>query len=331
LPELPEVLPMRPYFREMVWGGRRLQELYGKDLPEGKAIGESFEMSAYPERESVVASGALAGWGLGRLVEEHQEQLVGRTVWERYGGRFPLLIKLLDAQEDLSIQVHPDDEYARVKGLEDSGKTEAWFVLHAAGGRIAHGLKEGVDRREFEAAVRAGRVEEVIQFHEVKSGDLVFSPPGTVHALCCGVVIYEVQQSSDLTFRLYDYGRPGLDGNPRELHVQEALEVIDFEIRLPGPVSWQELPEAQADRAVLVESEHFQLNLYCPDRDRIRHRAGGSFLALTLVSGQAEVGGFTLKAGETALVPAHREFVVEPRGETGCTYLIASVEGEKGS
>lgn len=336
---LPDVLPIGPYFREMVWGGRRLQELYGKDLPAEKRIGESFELSAYAERESVVAAGPLAGRDLRGLIAEFGEQLVGRQVWERYDGRFPLLIKLLDAQQDLSIQVHPDDAYTQANGLEETGKMEAWFVLHSEEGRVAYGLKPGVDREQFAAASGSEEIEELILFHPARPGDVLFMPPGTVHALCRGVVIYEVQQSSDLTYRIYDYGRLGLDGQPRQLHVQEALEVIDFDTQMGGPMNWRELPGAEADRAVLVDCEHFQLNLYQQEGGgEIRYAAGDSFLALTLVEGKALVRGhreqstaeegFSLKTGDTALVPADREFSVEPRGGGACTYLMASVPVE---
>lgn len=332
---LPDVLLMRPYFREMVWGGRRLEELLGKDLPADKAIGESFELSAYPGRESAVAAGPLAGRDLRGLFEEYGEQLVGRQVRERYGDRFPLLIKLLDAQQDLSVQVHPDDAYTQRQGLEDAGKMEAWFVLHADQGRVAYGLQPGVDPQAFAAALENGRVEEVIRFHPVQAGDVLFVPPGTVHALCSGVLLYEVQQSSDLTFRIYDYGRLGLDGKLRQLHIEEAMEVIDFGAQLAGPRPWRSQPSAEADRAVLAECEHFRLNLYCPAGDQVRHAAGDSFLALTLIAGKAEVSGgrgrgraaerFALRPGDTALIPAHREFSVESARGTGCTYLIASV------
>ena len=332
---LPDVLPMRPYFREMVWGGRRLEEQFGKDLPADKAIGESFELSAYPEWESAVAAGPLAGRDLRTLFEEYGEQLVGRQVRERYGDRFPLLIKLLDAQQDLSVQVHPDDAYTRQKGLDDAGKMEAWFVLHADQGRVAHGLQPGVDPQAFAAALEDGRVEEVIRFHPVRAGDVVFVPPGTVHALCSGVVLYEVQQSSDLTYRIYDYGRLGLDGKPRQLHIEAAMEVIDFGAQLVGPRAWRSQSGAEADRAVLVECEHFRLNIYCPVGDQVRHGAGDSFLALTLIAGKATVNGsrergraterFALHPGDTALIPAHREFSVASAGKNQCTYLIASV------
>ena len=137
--------------------------------------------------------------------------------------------------------------FAQANNLQDNGKMEAWLVLHSDGGRVAFGLADGVDQRTFSEAVSAGRVEEVIRFFPVQRGDLVFSPPGTVHALCSGVVIYEVQQSSDLTFRIYDYDRPGLDGKPRKLHLQQALDVIDFSETLPPPQAWSTLPGASEE------------------------------------------------------------------------------------
>jgi len=325
---LPDILPIRPYFREMVWGGRQLQELYDKDLPPNDNIGESFELSAYAQRESVVAAGTLAGWSLPRLVEVYGAELMGREIWERCGSEFPLLIKFLDAQQDLSIQVHPDDVYARAKGLGDRGKMEAWYVVSSQGGRIAYGLEEGVDQASFIAAIEEDRVEEVVPFIEVKTGDVVFLPPGTVHALCGGVVVYEVQQSSDLTFRLYDYKRPGLDGKLRELHVEQALEVIDFDANLDGPRNWRTLPQAQDDGAALIESEYFRLELCRALDGRREHVAPGSFAALTLVGGAAEVRGsqesYRLRRGDTVLVPAERAFVVEQRGEEVAEYLLAS-------
>ena len=166
---LPDILPMRPYFREMVWGGRGLQEHYRKRLPAGKCIGESWEVSAYTGMESAVCQGDFTGWSLRRLVEAHGRELLGSHVFERYGGEFPLLIKLLDARHDLSIQVHPDDCYAKAHGLGEFGKTEAWYILRSDRGRIVCGLKQGVGKSEFEAAIRDGRVEAAVRFVEVAS------------------------------------------------------------------------------------------------------------------------------------------------------------------
>ncbi|MBI2505681.1 MAG: class I mannose-6-phosphate isomerase [Candidatus Latescibacteria bacterium] len=323
--KLPAVLPMRPYLREVVWGGRRLGECYHKDLPADKPIGESLEVSALPGMESEVANGPLAGWSLARVMGAFGAELVGEPVWERYGGDFPLLIKLLDPREDLSIQVHPDDQYAQEQGLGKWGKMEAWYVLHSEEGRIAHGLRAGVGRRELEAAIAGGRVEEAVEFFPVHPGQVVFSPPGTVHALCRGVVVYEVQQSSDLTFRLYDYKRPGLDGRPRQLHIAQGLEVIDFGRSAPPPASWREFADG-----LLVESEHFTLRRHGPCRAGVSHPASPAFAALTLIEGGARVRGegveCTLRAGETALVSAGQQVEVLPAPE--CEYLIAAPRGE---
>ena len=307
---LPDVIPLTPYYREMVWGGRRLAALYGKALPDDALIGESFELSAYEGR----ASRAADGRSLRALLKTHRADLVGAAVWERYGGCFPLLVKLLDAQQDLSIQVHPSDEYARRHGLADGGKMEAWYVLQSDGGRVACGLAEGVGRAEFVAAHAANRVAEVVRFYPVAQGDVLFLPPGTVHALCRGVVLYEVQQASDLTFRIYDYGRP------RALHWEQALAVIDFAQRLPGPV-----PHPVLQDQVLVESEHFVLRGCGLDGGRAEHRAGASFLSLTVVRGRARVGECIVGAGATALVPAGRGCEVAPLGSERLEYLIASV------
>jgi mannose-6-phosphate isomerase len=328
---LPAILPMRPYLREMVWGGQRLGLVYGKPLPAGKRIGESFEVSAWPGRESVVAAGPLAGWGMDRVLAEYRDQVMDRSLWERCSGAFPLLVKLLDAHQDLSIQVHPGDQYAREKGLGWWGKTEAWFVLQSAEGRVACGLRAGVGPEALRLALEAGRPQEVVEFHAVQSGDVVSIPAGTVHALGAGMVVYEVQQSSDATYRLYDHGRPGLDGKPRELHLEQSLEVALFGAGAPRPTSWRSLPDAQVDRAVLVENQYFTLTYYRPDRQspRIGHAADDSFLALTLLHGQAEIRGgadsFGLAPGDTVVVPANRECVLVPRSEAGLEYLIAAV------
>ena len=318
---VPDILPLSPYFREMVWGGRRLQTLFGKALPEKVPIGESFELSAYQGRESRVCAGSLEGLGLSDLVRRYGADLLGSAVVERYGQCMPLLVKLLDARQDLSIQVHPDDAYAQANNLQDNGKMEAWLVLHSDGGRVAFGLADGVDQRTFSEALSAGQVEEVIRFFPVQRGDLVFSPPGTVHALCAGVVIYEVQQSSDLTFRIYDYDRPGLDGQPRELHIEQALDVINFGAQMPAPVPH---PQLEGDE-VLVASEHFVLRGCGLASGAAELRAEGSFLAVTLIAGQALVGGCLLTAGATALVPAGRTCEIAQQGDEKLEYLVASV------
>lgn len=317
--ELPTFLRMHPYLREMIWGGRRLGESYGKALPAGKLIGESWEVSAYEGMESVVEGGPLDGWDLRRLAAEHGGHLLGRDVADRYDGEFPLLIKLLDANQDLSIQVHPDDAYAQANGLGRFGKMEAWYVLRSDGARIAYGLSEGVDSEAFREAIVSGRVADAVRYMETTDGDVVPLMPGTVHALCSGVMIYEVQQTSDLTFRIYDYGRPGPDGNPRELHIEQSMDVIDFDSAQPAVLR-------PSDEIVLVETEHFRLERLCVDGSATGRAAIGSFSALTAIDGSVGlVAGEEVKMslGETVLVPAGRAYSVRGQGEV----LVSSVPG----
>ena len=326
---LPALLPMCSYLREMIWGGRGLKRQYYKPLPPSKSIGESWEISAFPDMGSTVAGGPLSGWTLRRLVEAHGKELLGDRLYSRYAGEFPLLIKLLDAQQDLSIQVHPDDGYARKQGLGKFGKAEAWYVLHSDDGQIACGLKDGVGKPEFEAAVRGGGVEDVVQFFTVQPGDVISMPPGTVHALCKGVMVYEVQQSSDLTFRIYDYKRPSPDGRPRELHIDRALDVITFGDRVREPLHWRRLPGAQANRALLVESDHFRLERFSPAEASTEHTTGASFAALTLLCGNAEIRtdkeSCRAFRGDTVLIPAGRAFVLTRQDDTHLEYLVSSV------
>ena len=326
---LPGVLPLKPCFREMIWGGRGLQEQFDKALPPARRYGESWEISAYPGMESIVATGPLAGRSLRGLVESHGRELLGGAVFDRYGSEFPLLVKLLDAHQDLSIQVHPDDAYARMNRLGSFGKMEAWFVLWSENGRIACGLKPGVDRSEFVDAIDNNRVSDAVEFFDARPGDVVFIPPGTVHALCAGVMVYEVQQSSDVTFRIFDYNRPGANGKPRELHVDDALAVIDFEGPRRKPVASSTLPSTSSGQALLVESEHFRLERFIPSGNRIDHPPGTSVSAVTFIQGSAGIQGggdaFRAGKGDTFLIPAGREFAVVGCDDSTAEYLVASV------
>ena len=325
---LPHILPMRPFLREMVWGGRRLEQ-YGKQLPPGAPIGESWELSAYPGMESSVAGGPLCGRTLQSLLEEYGEQLVGAPSWERCEGYFPLLVKLIDAGADLSLQVHPDDAYVRRHGLDRFGKMEAWYLLGAATGRFAAGLKEGVTREVFSRALEQGSVLDTVEFHDASPDQVVFVPPGVVHAAFAGIMIYEIQQSSDVTFRLYDYDRPGADGKPRELHVDRGLEVIAFEEAAPAPLQVETSP--REGRTELVRSPRFDLDLHVVGERGGRLAAGDSFLAVTVIEGgPLEYGAGdgcqgSLSLGGTALVPPSCEVDVRAARPTKC--LAASPPG----
>jgi mannose-6-phosphate isomerase len=238
---VPYPLTFEPNLVPTVWGGDKLARLYGKP-PWDKPVGESWEVSTVPGRESVVANGPLSGQRLDHLCERLGPELLGEAVVARHGTEFPLLLKLIDASQDLSVQVHPDALQARHLGGDARSKSEAWLILHTApGARLVHGVAPGTTREGLAELIDEGRVEEGLRFVEVAPGDIVPVPPGTLHAIGAGVVLLELQESSDTTYRFYDYGRLGLDGRPRQLHVDEALAVVSMRPR-PATATPQPLP-----------------------------------------------------------------------------------------
>jgi mannose-6-phosphate isomerase len=215
-----------PNFKERIWGGREIEKLYGKKLPSGKLIGESWEISDRPGDESIIANGIFAGKSLRWLMENHARELLGdaKPAGE---NRFPLLIKILDAREKLSLQVHPP--VSKAAELKGEPKTEMWFIADAApGAELFVGLKRGVTRAEFEKKISDGSVAECFHRVPVCAGDTMFLPSGRVHAIGDGLVIFEIQQNSDTTYRVFDWNRVGLDDKPRELHIAQSLASIDF-------------------------------------------------------------------------------------------------------
>lgn len=220
----PYPLIFSPRLKEKVWGGQRLTHLH-KPIPQGMLVGESWELVDLPEDQSVVASGPASGASLGELVRAWGARLMGTARLD--GGHFPLLVKYIDASQTLSVQVHPDEQAASRLGGRPKG--EAWYILQADPGAVIYrGLKPGVDRRQLGRALEAGTVEELLVTVPAWPGDLIPVPSGTVHAIGGGVLLAEVQQPSDTTYRVFDWNRPGLDGKPRSLHIEEAIESIHF-------------------------------------------------------------------------------------------------------
>ena len=219
-------LIFQPVFKERIWGGRELERIYGKKLPPGTVIGESWEISDRPGDASVIANGPLAGKDLRWLMENHASEILGDAK-PAAGGRFPLLCKILDARDKLSLQVHPPANKAAELGGEP--KTEMWYIADAAPDASLYvGLKHGVTRAEFERKISDGSVAECFHRVPVRAGDTMFLPSGRVHAIGSGLVIFEIQQNSDTTYRVFDWNRVGLDGKPRELHIAQSLASIDF-------------------------------------------------------------------------------------------------------
>lgn len=210
-------LQFEPDLHTTVWGGRKLRPFKGLE-PTDEPIGESWEVSAIPTSVSIVSNGFWKDRDLNSLIEEFPNEILGKKVNERYQGKLPLLVKFLDAKRDLSIQVHPDEEMAqRLYGKR--GKSEMWYVIDAdADSHLIVGFIREISLEEYYRRIAEGTITEVLAHHKVKPGDAFFIPAGCVHALCGGIMVAEVQQSSDVTYRIYDYNRPGLDGKPRELH-----------------------------------------------------------------------------------------------------------------
>ncbi|HOF89518.1 MAG TPA: class I mannose-6-phosphate isomerase, partial [Armatimonadota bacterium] len=222
--------PLRftPIYKEKVWGGRRLETLLGRALPPDQPIGEAWEVSDHPHGRSVVANGPDAGTPLDALIARHGAALLGARVAAEDGARFPLLVKYLDAEKPLSVQVHPDDAYA-AEHAGELGKTEMWYVLHAEPDAcLIAGLRAGVTREAFADALAHGDPAALLHRLPVSAGDTLFIPAGRIHAILPGLLLLEIQQNSDTTYRLYDWGRVGLDGTPRALHADEAMAVANW-------------------------------------------------------------------------------------------------------
>jgi mannose-6-phosphate isomerase len=296
-------LRFEPLYRNYLWGGRRLADVLGKPLPAGEHFAESWEIVDHGDDQSCVAAGPLRGLTLHALVRRLGADLLGRHDPQ---PQFPLLFKFLDAQQNLSVQVHPNDDQAAGLDPPDRGKTEAWVVLHAEpASRIYAGLRAGVDRVTLQNRVEQGDAESCLHFFEPAPGDCVFLPAGTVHALGAGLVVAEIQQSSDTTFRLYDWNRVSPSGQPRPLHVASALEVIDFRSGPIRPVVAAPTPLPQVER--LVACDKFVVDRWCLSTPR---RIGGDRRChiVAPLSGRVRVAGdavpMALAVGETVLIPA---------------------------
>jgi mannose-6-phosphate isomerase len=303
------LLRFQPLFRRYLWGGRRLGTMLGKAIGPGDDYAESWEIVDHGDDQSVVLNGPLVGRTLGELVREQPAALLGEEF--KGAASFPLLFKFLDCNRTLSVQVHPNDEQGAQLDPPDLGKTEAWVVLAAEpGSKIYAGLKPGVTPEQLATAIAAGHCETCLHEFEARVGDCVFIPAGTVHALGEGLVIAEIQQASDTTFRLHDWNRVDAAGNPRQLHVDESLATIDY---TRGPVASQRPQAIGPSVERLVECDKFLLDrLTLADGGTAATGGDGSFHLLAVLEGELNVttksiGGTTnetLSTGQTALLPA---------------------------
>lgn len=300
---LSQPLVFQPLFMERIWGGRRLETLFGKRLPPGVPIGESWEVVDRPEAQSVVDDGPWAGRTLHDLWVNHRREVFGNIA---DAPRFPILIKLLDAQDKLSVQVHPPVSVA--EELKGEPKTECWYIADATpAAELYVGIRPGISRAAFEQAIENGSADEHLHRIPVQAGDAMFLPSGRVHAIGAGNVIVEVQQNSDTTYRVFDWNRTDTDGQPRTLHIQDSLRCIDFADCEPALVA----PNGEA----LVRDTLFHLERW--ELGATREAAPPGEMAIVgCVSGSVECAGTALQAGGFFLVPAALEDrVLRPRAD----------------
>ncbi|MDG1573180.1 mannose-6-phosphate isomerase [Robiginitalea sp. M366] len=299
--------PLRftPLYKERLWGGEKLRTVLGKDC-KGDRIGESWEVSGVPGDVSVVAEGPYAGRDLQDLVDTFGAQLLGQAVLDRFGREFPILIKYIDARQDLSIQLHPDDALARQRH-NSFGKTEMWYVMDAdPGAELIVGFNRDVTREEYQQALDAGKLTDLLHYQAVEPGDGYFINAGKIHAIGAGILLAEIQQSSDVTYRVYDFDRRDAEGNLRELHTEQALDAMDYQQKDDFRLEYS--PKANQPQT-LAATPYFTTEFLKLDQPLHRDLASrDAFTIFLCVSGEAEIatadGAACLRRGQTLLIPA---------------------------
>ncbi|HEX9979453.1 MAG TPA: type I phosphomannose isomerase catalytic subunit [Flavobacterium sp.] len=296
-------LQFTPILKERIWGGTKLGGELNKELS-SEITGESWEISTVKNEISIVANGKFAGRNLNELIDDFPEEILGTEVVKRFGKEFPLLFKFIDAREDLSIQVHPNDELAK-KRHNSFGKTEMWYVMQAdPGSRIIVGFKEKSSPEEYLGHLENKSLVEILDAVPAKSGDVFFLETGTVHAIGAGILLAEIQQTSDITYRVYDWDRVDAEGNSRELHIEQALDAINYDV-IDTYRSYSDLPNMVNQ---VVDCPYFTTGFLPLDGKTEVTKSGASFTVYMCVEGDFEIQSagesFHYKKGDTVLLPA---------------------------
>ncbi len=299
-------LKFKTIFKDKIWGGQKIRTVLGKDFAPLPNCGETWEISGVEGNLSVVAEGALAGKNLKELIQTYQGSLVGEKVYQKFSDEFPLLVKFIDANDDLSIQVHPDDALAK-KRHDSFGKTEMWYIFQAdEGATLITGFNQPMSREKYLEYFQSGRLMEILNREAVKADDVFFLPAGRVHTIGKGLLLAEIQQTSDITYRIYDFDRKDAQGNTRELHVEEALDAIDYQYYDQYKTLYQ--PE-ENEPVRLVSCPYFETNRleYTEDTER-NYQAVDSFIIYVCMEGEAEIHcngkSFAMQKGDSYLIPA---------------------------
>lgn len=297
----------QPNLHTTIWGGNQLRAYKGLE-PSSEPIGESWEVSAVPSSPSIISNGEWAGRDINSVISDYPEQILGKEVNKKYNGQFPLLAKFIDAKQDLSIQVHPNDEMA-MREHGQRGKSEMWYIVKAdKDSHLYAGFKKQITPEEYQQRITDGTITEVLADHQVKTGDVFYLPAGRVHAICGGILLAEVQQSSDVTYRIYDYHRPGLDGKPRELHTDLAAEALDYHVEKNYTTDYKE----SKDQAIqVVDSPYFDVRII--ELTKSFHRnllKYDSFIISMCLEGDCKIrvrstgNDILLHQGSSTLIPA---------------------------
>ena len=309
-------LKFEPNLKTVIWGGGKIRKLKKlADAPD--CIGESWELTGVPGQESVVSNGEYAGRDIKSLLGEFGAQVVGLNTYNKYGDMFPIMVKFIDAAKDLSIQVHPDDDFAK-RRHQGMGKTELWYVVDAAEGtRICNGFRNRIDKSDYSQMVASGRIMDSLNYIDIAKDDVYYIPAGRIHAIGAGAFLVEVQQASDVTYRVYDYMRRDADGRLRELHVDLASEALDFDEVGGGAIAY----EKSGDSAMtLMQTDYFTTQLYRLREEYVRDlRDLDSFVVITLTEGECRIiegeESRVVAAGDTILLAAKAQsYTIIPNG-----------------
>lgn len=308
-----------PIYKEKVWGGNRLMKELLKEIAVTTEIGESWEIACHKEGTCKISNGMYRNKTLEELMHENSSEIFGK-ISTNFKDRFPLLVKFIDANDKLSVQVHPDDDYA-MRYENDLGKTEMWYVVDAhPGAKIIYGLKKGVTKDDFIKAIERNDIASTLREVEVKKGDVIFIPAGTVYAIGKGILIAEIQQNSDVTYRVYDWDRVGMDGKPRDLHIDKALDVINFDRFVENPKIESQIVARPGYKIInSLSCDYFDVNVLNVDDYYGRELKGERFEILMCIDGEFDIeygDGFeSFVKGETILVPANiGEFTLKGQG-----------------
>ena len=320
-------LKFKTIFKDKIWGGQKIKTILGKDFNPLPNCGETWELSGVEGNISTVSNGDLMNQPLTELINKYQDRLVGKRIYQKYGNEFPLLVKFIDANDDLSIQVHPDDQLARERH-SSFGKTEMWYIIQAdEGAKLISGFNQPLDKNKYLESFNKGELTNILNAEDVNKGDVFFIPAGRVHTIGKGLLLAEIQQTSDVTYRIYDFDRTDDQGNKRELHVDAALDAIDYQYYKEYKTSYEDQKNA---RVKLVRCPYFTTNKYSLTNEiKLDHSSLDCFKIYVVVEGGGRISGDgfseSIALGDVVFVPAElKKYYLETT--TGITLLESYID-----